>query len=105
MLLAMEMRVAINSSDSYKTGFEAFKENKPDVVLLGISLQEENSMELLSKIKTFDRTIPVIVLSLNINDNIHEQCLGLGADFLLDKYYEFEKIPEVINSIAGNNSK
>jgi len=67
---------------------------------LGISSPEEKSIKLLNNIKALNKAIPVIILSLNMNDDLYEQCKQLGSDFFLDKYYEFQEIPAIIKRIA-----
>lgn len=102
MILAVNVASFICISDSYETGLQIFIQNKPDVVLLGISLPENRCIKLLEEIKKDFLTVPVIILSISTNAELHYQCLQLGADYFLDKYYEFEKIPAVIMEIAGN---
>ena len=101
MLLTTKATSAVFISDNYENGLQLFNENKPDIVLIGISLPEDRSIKLLVEIKTMVYKIPVIILSASMHSYIHHQCRLLGADYILDKYYEFEKIPAVINGIAG----
>ena len=100
MLLITDITKTVFSADSYTTGLNIFESCKPDLVVLGISSPEEKSIKLLSKIKAQNKTMPVIILSLNMNNILHEQCKQLGADFFLDKYYEFQEIPAIIKLIA-----
>ena len=100
MLLLTETTKTVYSADSYAAGLDVFGLIKPDVVLLGISSPDEKSMKLLSSIKMFNNTIPVIILSLNMTDHLYEQYASMGADFFLDKYHEFQEIPALIKSIA-----
>jgi two-component system chemotaxis response regulator CheY len=104
MLLAAKTTRIVYSSDSYEQALQIFTENKPDVVLLSISLPENQSIKLLGEIKAVVYKTSVIILSINMNQYIHEQCIMLGADYFFDKYYDFEKIPVVINRIAGGNN-
>ncbi|MEO5681722.1 MAG: response regulator [Chitinophagaceae bacterium] len=99
MIAAAQLTSAIYISGSYENGAVIFHEKKPDVVLLSISLPEDKSLQLLAEIKAAAYKTRVIVLSRNIDLYIHEQCLLLGADYFLDKYYEFEKIPAVMQGI------
>jgi DNA-binding NarL/FixJ family response regulator len=92
----------VSSSSSYENSRQLLKELKPDVVLLGISLPENESLQLLVEIKSAVYSSAVIVLSANTNPFFYQQCSLQGARHFLDKYYEFEKIPELIRGIAGS---
>lgn len=84
---------------SYDAALKSFKENMPEVVLLDISLSGNRAIKILKEIKEIEPGTVIIVLSINTDDKIKEQCRLLSADFFLDKYYEFEKIPSIINDI------
>jgi DNA-binding NarL/FixJ family response regulator len=59
-------------------------------------------INLLKKIKETGSTTTVIILSNYYDDYILGECESHGADFIFDKYFEFEKITGVINTIAAN---
>jgi len=84
---------------SYEAALKSFKENMPEVVLLDISLSGNRAITILKEIKEIEPATTIIVLSINTDDKLKEQCRILSADFFLDKYYEFEKIPAIINDI------
>lgn len=100
MLLSTVNGVAVCSTSSYENWQQRLHKQQPDIVLLGISLPENECLQLLGEIKRAARKITVIVLSTNSNPLFYEQCRALGTHYFLDKYYEFEKIPDLINSIA-----
>ena len=84
---------------SYEAALKSFNENMPEVVLLDISLSGNRAITILKEIKEIEPATTIIVLSINTDDKLKEQCRILSADFFLDKYYEFEKIPAIINDI------
>jgi DNA-binding NarL/FixJ family response regulator len=100
LLLTAISGVTVASSSSYENGRQLLKELEPDVVLLGISLPENESLQLLVEIKSAVYSSTVIVLSANTNPLFYQQCSLQGAHHFLDKYYEFEKIPDLINAIT-----
>ena len=101
ILSEVAVDLTIYSAVSYEAAAKLFKENMPGVVLLNISLHCNESFRLLTEIKEAGCNTSVIVLSINTDAHIQEQCKLLSADYFLDKYYDFEKIPAVINTIAG----
>ena len=99
MLLSTVNGVTVCSTSSYENWQQRLHEQQPDIVLLGISLPEKECLQLLAEIKRGAQKVTVIVLSTNSSPLFYEQCRALGAHYFLDKYYEFEKIPDLINSI------
>ena len=100
MITAAKKPAAVYNSSSYGEAQLLFQQWKPQVVVLGITMPEHDCLKLLIEIKKTSRTSTVIVLSININPFFQEQCLLQGADFFLDKYYEYEKIPAIINTLT-----
>ena len=97
---------AIHSAVSYEEAARFLKENKTDVMLLDCSLPENGSLKLLTEIKIPGSNTCVIILSILEDNNYKEElCKSLGADYFLDKYLEFEKIPGILNAIAGKAQK
>lgn len=90
----------ISTAISYKEAMKILNENKTDIVLLDCSLPGNGSLEILKEIKKPGSNISVILLSLETDNRKKEQCRLLGVDFFFDKYYDFEKIPNAIKTIA-----
>lgn len=103
MLSESTNATAINSAISYQEASTLFNNNKPSVVLLDGYLPQNQSFKLLKEIKHTGYKTAIIVLSISIDEFIKKQYMLQGADYVLDKYLEFEKIPIVINSITGND--
>jgi DNA-binding NarL/FixJ family response regulator len=96
---------AFYRADSYEKAILFFKVNNPGVVLLDIGMPRNESFKLLKEIRQTGSKTCIIVLSIHIDKDIQEQCKLLGADFFLDKYHEFEKIPGIIDTITNSESK
>ncbi|HKB44478.1 MAG TPA: response regulator [Chitinophagaceae bacterium] len=90
---------AIRSAVSYEEAKKLLKGNKYDTVLLDIDLPGNESLKLLKEIKKADEKTFVIILSTPIDNYLEEECKSFGADFFFDKYNDFKKIREVIDSI------
>ncbi len=88
---------------AYKDASILFKEKKPNVVLLDGGLSGTMSIDLLKEFKKPNQNTTVIILT-NSEDNLHkEKYQSLGADFIFDKYHDFEKIPAFIIANTSNN--
>jgi len=77
---------------------------KPDIVLLDIALPENKSIDLFNMIKRGNQKTGFIILSSSMDVVTQWQLKQLGADFILDKYHDFEKIPATINSIVAKRN-
>lgn len=86
---------------SYREALTLFTKTDPAIVILDRSLPDNGSIALLKEIKSANKDVIVIVLSLRIDQNTRYQCILAGADFFLDKYNDFDKIPAIVNSIAA----
>ena len=90
----------IHKAGSYMEATTLFKEKQPALVLLDRYLPNNESIELLKAIKTANRNTKVIILYFFADGNIESQYKLHGADFFLDKYNDFDKIPGIIDSIT-----
>ncbi len=104
ILSEAESVCAIHRAVSYNEAAVFFKEDMPDVVLLDSGLRGNGTINLLKKIKETGSKALVIILSTRYDDFLIKECKLNGADFFFDKYYEFEKIPAIIDSIAANKN-
>ncbi len=75
---------------------------RPDVVILDIQLYGGSGIEVLKKLKKEFPWMKVMVLTNFPEEAIRSQCSELGADFFLDKSFEFDVILDAILSMAGN---
>lgn len=64
-------------------GFEKYKELKPDVVLLDITMPNRDGRECLIEIINYDKKAKVIMLSALKADEVINECKKIGAiDFI-----------------------
>jgi two-component system response regulator LytT len=71
-------------------------ENKPDIIVLDIMLNDENGFDLLVELNEIFNNCKIIILS-NLNDVIYsEKSKTLGANYYLDKSFEFHKIEDLL---------
>lgn len=96
LVLETFSNAAVLRAGSYKIAMMLFKEQLPEIVLLDVRLPK--SLSLLEEIKKRQSKTCVIVLSIQTDLKVHKQYSLRGADFFLDKYYEFEKISSIIKT-------
>ena len=87
---------------TYEKGITLLTQQQPAVVLLELNFAGNNILDLLILIKALnDKTIVFVLFSTKDKQKL-AQCKTHGADYVLDKYNEFEKIPEIISGIVNS---
>lgn len=94
---------AVQTVELTEDVFALLSEIKPGVVLIGIGLPANDTLELLLKLKTSGTKTTVIVFYLNMDEILRELCIDLGADYFIDLYHDFSSIPVLIESLAKKN--
>jgi DNA-binding NarL/FixJ family response regulator len=89
----------INVARNYEEALKVFFEERPDVVLLDISLPEKSGIELLRSIRESGRNCEVIMVTNHTDKHYQQQCTELGANYFLDKSNDFELIPGIISKL------
>lgn len=87
----------LSSATAHDQALQLFMLQKPGIVVLDLHLPENKSYDLLKEIKKVAPKTVLIILSVENDEYIQQQCRMLGADFYFDKYNEFEKIAVVVN--------
>lgn len=105
-MIKTENKLAIvYDAANYESALQLFNENKPAVVLLNMDFQGKESMRLLESIKETGCQTTIVILSIYISKTIMDQYKLLGATIFLDKFLEFEKIPEIISGIEEKRNQ
>lgn len=92
--------VSFYNCSSYAEAITWLSENKTDVVLLDFDFAGNKVFDLLKKIREYSAETVVMVLFNLASDFSMKQFRDSGADYLFDKYNDFEKIAPVINTIS-----
>lgn len=86
---------------SYTDAINLLQKCKPDAVILDLKFFGNGIIELLKKIKAGNNKMVVIILFNITNEKKLKECKDHGADFIFDKYNDFEKIPSVISALRA----
>ena len=83
--------------DEYETGVEAldgFRQSRPDLILLDISLPEMDGTEVLERVRNDEalRAVPAIALTAHAMAGDREKYLGLGFNDYVTKPIEDETV-------------
>ncbi len=75
-----------------------FWRERPDAVILDLSLPGMSGLELLTMFKRGRPQCVVMVLTTYAFDALRERCAQLGADHFFDKASEFERVTDVLGA-------
>ena len=82
---AFENDYAIKTFDNGKDFFDAFFDQKPDLIILDIMLPDMDGYTILTKIREKDAKVPVICVSAKSDEMSFVKGLNKGADDYMSK--------------------
>lgn len=81
-----------------------FNSNKPDVIITDISMPIKNGIEAIKEIRVKNTSIPILVLSMNDNEQYVKHALKAGANGYVTKDAANEELIEAVTKIIkGRN--
>ena len=91
--------VVCGSAEDVPTARDLIKSEKPELVILDLSLKNSNGMELLKELNKYHKEIFVLVLSMH-EESLHaERCLLAGAKGYVMKHEAIESVIKAIRKI------
>ncbi|MCF6335923.1 MAG: response regulator [Spirochaetales bacterium] len=95
----------IDEAENGREAFSAYKREKPDIVLMDITIPVLDGLESLRIIRRYDETAKVIMCSAIGQQKYLIRAIQLGArDFIL-KPFQPERILSAIKKAVGINDK
>ncbi len=91
-----EMDYDVIESHSGADALEKVKSLKPDIMLLDIIMEGMDGMEILRRVRLFDKSIGIIMVSGVRDEGICKEALGKGADEYITKPIDFKHLDECI---------
>lgn len=90
----------IYSADSFATAVSLLQEKKFKAALLDLNFGGNFSLELLQLIKKINHDTIAIMMYTHADESRIQECRANEADYIFDKYNDFEMIPGVICSLV-----
>jgi DNA-binding NarL/FixJ family response regulator len=97
----------VGSSDTEQGAIEELQRLQCDAVVLDLQLRHGNGFNVLKAIRQAEgngHRMLVIVLTNYAFSLYRHRCLQAGADFFLDKAREYERLPQVLNTVGNGKS-
>jgi len=85
-----------------KTGLQLIEEHQPDLIFCDLVMPELDGFEVLRVLKEKKSTIPIVVLTSDIQKPVREQCLELGVMEFINKPASLIKIQNALQKVFGS---
>jgi twitching motility two-component system response regulator PilH len=95
-----ELLEAVNGREA----LEKIIVEKPDLILLDILMPEKDGFEVLKELLEAKNTIPVIMLTSDVQDSTRDECMKLGARAFVNKPVKSEDLLPLIRDNLGDTS-
>lgn len=76
---------AILEASNGREGLQVIRDRAPDCILLDLLMPDLNGLQVLEALQAEGSTIPVIVLTADIQQTTRQQCMNLGAFLVINK--------------------
>jgi DNA-binding response OmpR family regulator len=82
-----------------KDGLESFLKNKPDAIFTDINMPKFSGLELIKKIKNYDKNIPIVILSAHTKNEYFIEAIELGVVTYLIKPISSEVLESAVEKV------
>lgn len=86
-------------AENGRAALEALAEKKPDLILSDILMPEMDGIALLHALREQGNSIPIIMLTADVQYDTKDTCLGLGALKLLNKPPREEELLAALDQV------
>ena len=85
-----------------KIGLEMIEEHQPDLIFCDLVMPEVDGFGVLRTLQEKNSTIPIVVLTSDIQKPVREQCIELGATEFLNKPVNQIEIQDTLKKVFGS---
>jgi DNA-binding NarL/FixJ family response regulator len=100
MLSELEQVEIVGPAEDGNQALRLFDESQPAVVLLDLEIPGRNGLEVLLEVRKRAEACVVVVLTNYDLPDFRNACLRAGADFVLRKSTEFERVVEIVRELV-----
>lgn len=81
------------------SGLERFYLDKPDLVMLDLTMKGMHGLEVLQKLREIDNRVQIVVATADIQDMTRDQAIEQGANGFIAKPFSEEAVLETIKNL------
>ncbi len=86
-------------------GLDMIASHAPDCILIDLLMPVMDGFAVLEALGNRQSTIPVIVISADIQENVRQRCLDLGAADFINKPPKEEELCKTVQQVLGHPQK
>jgi two-component system chemotaxis response regulator CheY len=91
----------VGEAENGEVSLEKYKECRPDIVTMDITMPEMTGIEALKHIRSFDESARVVMVSAMGQEGLVREAILNGAKSFIVKPYKEEHIVKTLNEIAA----
>ncbi|MBM7659252.1 two-component system chemotaxis response regulator CheY [Bacillus mesophilus] len=91
----------VGEAENGKQAIELYKELKPDLITMDITMPEMNGLDALKAIKESDPLVKIIMCSAMGQQKMVVEAIEAGAKDFIVKPFEENRVLEAINRVLG----
>lgn len=93
--------IAFTRRKNGKAILDSILNDKPDVVLVDLTLPDTDALELITQVREEYVRVPVFIVVSDIRNNfIERQVMESGASYFLPRPYDVEELPSIVKSVC-----
>lgn len=96
---------AVDVATDGEEGSSMARSNDYDLIILDVSLPKKNGQEVLADIRAKGKTVPVLILSIELETDLKVKLLDGGADDYLNKPFSFKELMARIRALLRRPNK
>ncbi len=93
----------IITADNGEDGFNLYQIEKPNYIVTDLLMPGMDGIELVHKIRNFDKEVKIIVITANIQKTVRDEIESLQVSNFINKPFKDEKISQLIETIRSGN--
>ncbi len=103
-LLSLHFEMTAFETDNVAAGFDLYKLQKPDIVVLDINLEGAGGLELLRRLLAFDAAAKVIIFSMHAEPVYAARALKAGARGYVSKSAPVDELVAAVRKVMAGDS-
>ena len=98
VLMASDYDFEIEEADNARLGIEMAQQNRPDLILMDLSMPEMDGLTATRYIRgmTELQDVPIVALTANVMEGDKERTLEAGCDGYIRKPIDVDRLPDEI---------